>query len=88
MQKKLTMPICESSSMIDLRYRYEILCALKNKLDRIGGRVFNIRVGGNDLCHAFGMHWIWKTPTRRRTRRSVMELRAVLQNTCRLWTIH
>ncbi|MEZ3462996.1 MAG: HpcH/HpaI aldolase/citrate lyase family protein [Lachnospiraceae bacterium] len=49
-----TMPIYESSSMIDLRNRYEILYALKDRLDQIEDRVLNIRVGGNDLCHAFG----------------------------------
>lgn len=49
-----TMPIFESPSMIDLRHRYEILYTLKDKLDQIEDRVLNIRVGGNDLCHAFG----------------------------------
>ena len=49
-----TMPIFESPSIIDLRYRYEILYTLKEKLDQIEDRVLNIRVGGNDLCHAFG----------------------------------
>ena len=49
-----TMPIFESPSMIDLRDRYEILYTLKDKLELIKDRVLNIRVGGNDLCHAFG----------------------------------
>lgn len=49
-----TMPIFESPSIIDLRNRYEILYALKDKLGQIEDRVLNIRVGGNDLCHAFG----------------------------------
>lgn len=49
-----TMPIFESPSIIDLRSRYEILYALKDKLDIIEDRVLNIRVGGNDLCHVFG----------------------------------
>lgn len=49
-----TMPIFESPSMIDLRYRTEILYTLKEKLDQIEDKVLNIRVGGNDLCHAFG----------------------------------
>lgn len=48
------MPIFESPSIIDLRNRYEILYALKDKLSQIEDRVLNIRVGGNDLCHAFG----------------------------------
>lgn len=49
-----TMPIFESPSMINLRDRYEILYTLKDKLELIKDRVLNIRVGGNDLCHAFG----------------------------------
>lgn len=49
-----TMPIYESASIIDLRNRYDILYALKDKLAGIEDRVLNIRVGGNDLCHAFG----------------------------------
>lgn len=48
------MPILESPSMIHLLYRYHILYTLKEKLDCISDLVLNIRVGGNDLCHAFG----------------------------------
>lgn len=48
------MPIYESPSIIDLRYRYEILYGLKEKLDRVEEMVLNIRVGGNDLCNIFG----------------------------------
>lgn len=48
------MPIYENTSIIDPRSRYEILCSLKQKLDLIEELVLNIRVGGNDLCHAFG----------------------------------
>lgn len=48
------MPIYESQTIIDLRNRYEILYALKEKLDRVKDLVLNIRVGGNDLCHRFG----------------------------------
>lgn len=48
------MPIYESSSIIDLRSRYDILYALKEKLDKVEDLVLNIRVGGNDLCHMFG----------------------------------
>ena len=48
------MPILESPSMIDLRSRYQLLYSWKEKLDLISDRVLNIRVGGNDLCHAFG----------------------------------
>ena len=48
------MPIFESPSIIDLRYRYDILYNLKDKLSAIEDRVLCIRVGGNDLCHVFG----------------------------------
>lgn len=48
------MPIFESPSLIHLQKRYPILYTLKEKLDRIEELVLNIRVGGNDLCHAFG----------------------------------
>ena len=48
------MPILESQSMIDLRTRYDILYAIKEKLERIEPLVLNIRVGGNDLCKMFG----------------------------------
>ena len=47
------MPIYESASIIDLRSRYDILYALKEKLAQIEPLVLNIRVGGNDLCHLF-----------------------------------
>lgn len=49
-----TMPILENPSIIDLQNRYDILYTLKNKLQCIEENVLNIRVGGNDLCHAFG----------------------------------
>lgn len=48
------MPIFESPTIIDLRSRNEILYELKQKLDQVEDRILNIRVGGNDLCHAFG----------------------------------
>lgn len=48
------MPILEHPSMIHLQHRNEILYGLKEKLDLIQKWVLNIRVGGNDLCHAFG----------------------------------
>lgn len=47
------MPIYESACMIDLRSRYDILYALKEKLSHVEDLVLNIRVGGNDLCHLF-----------------------------------
>lgn len=48
------MPIYESSSIINLRNRIDILYSLKDSLAQIEDRVLNIRVGGNDLCHMFG----------------------------------
>ncbi len=48
------MPIYESAALVDLRSRYDILYALKDKLKAVEDRVLNIRVGGNDLCHIFG----------------------------------
>jgi len=48
------MPIFESTGMIDLRSRYDVLYTLKEKLKKIEPIVLNIRVGGNDLCHLYG----------------------------------
>ncbi len=53
-KKLYMMPIYESSDMIDLRSRYEVLYELKDTLHQIEELVLNIRVGGNDLCHLFG----------------------------------
>lgn len=53
-RKIYMMPILESPTIIPLRDRYDILYALKDKLDKVGEYVLNIRVGGNDLCHFFG----------------------------------
>lgn len=49
------MPILESPSIIDLNDRYRILYSLKKKLDDVERLVLNVRVGGNDLCHMFGI---------------------------------
>lgn len=48
------MPILESRTIVSIKNRYDILYTLKDKLDAISDYVLNIRVGGNDLCHAFG----------------------------------
>jgi len=48
------MPILESSDIINIQNRINILYALKDKLEAVAEYVLNIRVGGNDLCHAFG----------------------------------
>ena len=52
---KYIMPILESPALIHPRYRTDILCALKDRLDRVSDLVLNIRVGGNDLCHVLGL---------------------------------
>lgn len=52
--KKYIMPILESPSMIHLQHRHDILYCIKQKLDANRDLVLNVRVGGNDLCHAFG----------------------------------
>lgn len=49
------MPIYEDPSILDLRTRQELLYRLKDILAKAGKHVLNIRVGGNDLCHAFGL---------------------------------
>lgn len=49
------MPILESDKMINLMTRYNFLSTIKSKLDTIEEYVLNVRVGGNDLCHAFGL---------------------------------
>lgn len=48
------MPIYESDTLIDLRYRNDVLYGLKEKLSTVEPCVLNLRVGGNDLCHSFG----------------------------------
>lgn len=53
-RKLYMMPIYESSSIIDLRHRIDILYDLKDRLSHVEDLVLNIRVGGNDLCHMFG----------------------------------
>lgn len=54
-QKIYMMPIYESASILDLRSRMDVLYSLKDILDKVEDLVLNIRVGGNDLCHLFGL---------------------------------
>lgn len=54
-RKCYIMPILESPAMVDLRTRFDFLYAMKDKLDTIEELVLNIRVGGNDLSHVFGL---------------------------------
>lgn len=49
------MPILESPAMIDPSSRYAFLHELKCQLDAIAPWVTNVRIGGNDLCHAFSL---------------------------------
>jgi len=49
------MPIFESHAIINLKTRYDVLYSLKEKIDSIEPYILNIRVGGNDLSHAFGL---------------------------------
>ena len=63
------MPIMESPSLIDLRTRHKLLYGIKDKLSAIEDLVLNIRVGGNDLCHAFGF--------RRRSSETIYDIRPV-----------
>lgn len=53
-KKLYMMPIYESCSIINLKNRLDILYSLKDKLSIVDDLVLNIRVGGNDLSHAFG----------------------------------
>lgn len=63
------MPIFESPDIINLQDRYSILYKLKCKIDQIEELILNIRVGGNDLCHMFGL--------RRHARESIHDIRPV-----------
>ena len=49
------MPILESPDIVNLQSRYPVLYELKSKMDAFGDMILNIRVGGNDLCHMFGL---------------------------------
>lgn len=49
------MPILESGDIINLKDRYSTLYAIKELLQPIRSHVLNIRVGGNDFCHHFGI---------------------------------
>lgn len=48
------MPILESPQMLHLQKRHDILYGIKELLDAVSHLILNVRVGGNDLCHAFG----------------------------------
>ncbi len=64
------MPIFESPTIINLQNRINLLYSLKEKLDAVEQYVLNIRVGGNDLCHAFGF--------RRHSNESIHSIRPIV----------
>lgn len=49
------MPIIESDDMIDIRKRADFLYAIKDKIKPFETHIPNIRVGGNDLSHLYGL---------------------------------
>ena len=53
-KKLYMMPIYESATIIDPKTRIELLHELKDSISPIEELILNVRVGGNDLCHAFG----------------------------------
>lgn len=65
------MPVLESPSLIDLRTRCDVLYGIKDKISPAAGLIPNIRVGGNDLCHAFGL--------RRQKTQAIQEIQPVSQ---------
>ncbi|MCM1215046.1 MAG: HpcH/HpaI aldolase/citrate lyase family protein [Lachnospiraceae bacterium] len=54
-KKFYLMPILESKDLVDIRKRSDFLYYVKRNLDAIDDLVLNVRVGGNDLCHLFGL---------------------------------
>lgn len=65
------MPVLESPALIDLRTRHTLLYRIKELLAPAAECIPNIRVGGNDLCHAFGL--------RRQKHQSIHEIQPVSQ---------
>lgn len=63
------MPILESPAMLELSHRYDSLARLREQLAEVAPQILNIRVGGNDLSHAFGL--------RRHVHNTIYELRPV-----------
>lgn len=63
------MPVFESAAMIPPQTRREALTEVRAQLDTVSGSILNIRVGGNDLSHAFGL--------RRPANRTIYDLRPV-----------
>ena len=63
------MPVFESAAMIPPQTRREALTEVRAQLDTVSGSILNIRGGGNDLSHAFGL--------RRPANRTIYDLRPV-----------
>ena len=63
------MPVFEAPSMLPLHTRHAALAEVKAQLDALRECIPNIRVGGNDLCHVFGL--------RRDPRHTIYDLRPV-----------
>lgn len=49
------MPILESPALLALDRRYSLLARLRGALEPVSDQILNIRVGGSDLSHAFGL---------------------------------
>lgn len=49
------MPILENPAMFPPASRTDFLTRIKKELDFAPDRILNVRVGGSDLCHAFGL---------------------------------
>ena len=49
------MPVLESASMLPLETRHAALAEVRDQLAEVSAAILNIRVGGNDLSHAFGL---------------------------------
>lgn len=73
------MPIFESPDLIHLNNRYNILYSLKSQLDKISEYVLNIRVGGNDLCHCFGL--------RRHSTQTIYDIKTISSILCDIVTV-
>lgn len=63
------MPILESACLIQLETRKNHLVALKEITDSMRQYILNIRVGGNDFCHIYGL--------RRNCRQTIYEIEIV-----------
>ncbi len=49
------MPILESTEIVNIKTRTDMLCEIKELLEDYREYILNIRVGANDLCNYFGL---------------------------------